>query len=199
MHLEQQVRIWKDRFKDHRALDFVNPMLDLSQTIGNPRVIVWEKPGTHIESIRFILSGTYLCCVGDLGDSVLQWSQIITPQFLATCDFHYWFGKKRAWPGANQDWKQWEESVAASWANDQVNDFRTEERDVPGWCVQLVEKNGCLDTFTEVASEVYDATGDSELASSISRAGLVPDCNAISQWVGLQMALHKLGIRKEAL
>jgi len=196
-HLEKQVRVWKERFKDHDAVIEHDPNRNPRCTALNPDVIVWQKLGTCIDGIRFVLSGTYLCCIGDLGDSVLQWSEIITPQFLATCDFHYWFGKKRAWPGEN-GWRQWENPVADRWALEQSQDFQSEGRAAPAWVGCLSIADGDMDRFIAIAAEVYDETGDAELAGKIHAAGLVPDCQAIAQWVGLQMALHKLGIRKEA-
>lgn len=193
-YLEQEVARWKQQFKDHKA------KLDvewIQNTHEAPAVITWGKPGTSINSIRFIISGGYLCAVGDLGDAVLQWSENITPHFLATCDFHYWFSKKRAWPGEN-GWRQWNARVAAAWAIEQLNYYlATDKGEVPEWCSELVEQGGDMDEFISAA----DSCGhdDWETASEIREAGLVPDCRAISEWVGLQMALHQLGFRKEAL
>jgi len=192
-YLEEKAALWKKEFAEHQGT------LERDQsgdTVNAPSVITWKKPGTSINSIRFIISGVYLCAVGDLGDAVYQWSERITPQFLGTCDFSYMFGKVRAYPGDTK-FRDWDNRVAIRWAMNEANDYDTEERKCPAWLAAIAGGTGELDreTFESTAKEVYDETGDAELASEISNAGFVPDCQAIAQWVGLQMALHQLGYR----
>lgn len=194
-YIAETAALWKERFRKHHATSSFNPAMRPDGTITAPCVIEWREPGTCINGVRFVMSGSYLCCIGDIGDSVLQWSEVITPRFLATCDFHYWFGKKRAWPGGKDDWKYWNPKVANQYALDQANEF--EDGDTPSWFDAIIDAEGDREQFAEAADLVhYDET---EMAVEIRDAGLVPDCQAIAQWVGLQMALHKLGIRKEAL
>jgi len=198
-YLAAEIERWKTTFKDHVATlggdAIFNPSSSQAITI-----IDWKKPGTGNYSLQFLLRGPYLCCIGDLGDSVLQWSEVITPQFLAGCDFHYWFGKKRAWPGGKADWKQWDDAVAKAWATDEGNAFEEGSPDSVLHDVRqvLIDANGDSHEFEEAANDYNDQTGDFETAAAIHDAGMVPDCLAVAQYVGLQMALVKLGYRKEA-
>ena len=193
-YLEQEVARWKKEFAQHQAT------LERDQsgdTVNAPSVITWKKSGTSINSIRFILSGVYLCAIGDLGDAVYQWSERITPQFLGTCEFSYMFGKVKAYPGDTK-FRDWDHRVARRWAMNEANDYDTEERNCPAWLSTLstvTDVESDREAFESAAKEVYDETGDAELASEISDAGFVPDCHAVSHWVGLQMALHQLGYR----
>lgn len=192
-YLEQEVARWNKEFAQHRGT------LERDQsgdTVNAPSVITWKKPGTSINSIRFILSGQYLCAVGDLGDAVYQWSECITPQFLGTCTFSYMFGKVRAYPGDTK-FRDWDNRVALRWAMNTAIDHDKEERGCPAWLAALAGgmEESDRETYQSTAKEVYDETGDAEQASEISDAGFVPDSRAVAQWVGLQMALHQLGYR----
>ncbi len=201
-YLDAEIARWKRLFVAHEAeleMEGVSNHRPIMSTLC-PTVIQWAKPGTSINSIRFILSGSYLCAIGDLGDAVYQWPEIITPEFLATCEFSYMIGKLRAYPG-DDGFKTWRNDAAITWAISEAHPNRDGVAcpGCPQWLADLAGGPSDRDAFEASASEVYSINGDAQLASEIRSAGLVPSSTAVAQWVGLQMALHKLGYRKEAL
>jgi hypothetical protein len=184
-YFEREARRATAEFKDHQAA--------MLTTDGNHVTLIeWRKPGTSINSVSFILKGRYLCVIGDLGDAVFAWSEIITPAFLASCDWHYMKGKCQCSPHGSK-FESWDDEMAKAWADKAADEFHSEQRDCPEWLTRLSDSNNLKEDFESIAREVYDDTGEAEEARDIANAGMVPDYHYICHYIGLQMALAQLG------
>lgn len=157
--------------------------------------IVWAKPGTGIMSCTYILNHRWLCAMGDIGEAIYEWSQSVSPSFLASCDWHYMFEKCQASP-AGRKFQKWDNQFADCWMRERLAEF--EEGEVPDWITGITRSRGDKCEFENAARQCYDDTGDAEEAGAIHDAGMVTDRQYIAQFEGLQMALKQLGFGKES-
>lgn len=192
-YTEKQNIICRDEwFKDHKA-NLVSPSVEIT-------VINWANPKSWNYGCRFIIHRRWLCVIGDIGEATFEWSQDITIEFLASLDFGYFLSKCRASPHG-KDFEQWDGDVAWKQASDYIKELKeTPEDDKSSDHDKLIEALDSLQTdgssaredYENAAREIYDATGDAELASMVSGWGNVPSCHAIGMFVGLQMAIAQL-------
>jgi hypothetical protein len=74
-------------FKDHKA----TPVSDWRTP--HPNIIDWRRPDTSNYAMRFIISGGHVIVVGDVGDAIYGFGSVLTFEFLAGTDWHYFWGK----------------------------------------------------------------------------------------------------------
>ncbi len=196
-YYDQQAKRFELDFKNHKATLLVDQPQRLYDVRNGIQVINWQAPGTWIYGCRFIIHSSWLTVLGDMGEAVYQWSEPITPQFLKGLDFDYFMGKCQASPHGKQ-FMTFDSRVAFQ----NLSDFRAEQETEPAFdpnqqseflaVLDGLEMSSSKDEYFIAATEVYDDTGDSEMASQIMEFGLVPDCQAIGHFIGLKMALTQL-------
>ena len=192
-YYNQEAESVREEFTEHAAT--ISHEIDATKPYFAK--IVWAKPGTGIMSCTYILNHRWLCAMGDIGEAIYEWSQPISPSFLASCDWHYMFGKCQASP-AGRKFQQWDREFAESWAREKHSEIAANEDPIPDWLASVLDAGGDKDEFEKAARECYDDTGDAEEAGEIHDAGMVPDRQYIAQYEGLQMALKQLGFGKES-
>ena len=192
-YLEKEKAEWLNaNFKDHKAelLIFLTPVV----------IINWQKPGTWNYGCRFIIHRRWLTVVGDIGEATYEWGQDLTLEFLAGLDFGYFHSKCRA-SETGKDYDEWDYHLAKKVADSRIaelesaaltDDESQTDADEIEWLRHLEATGYSKDAFMKSAEEVYDATGDAELASSIADMGEVPASRCIGHFVGLQMAIAQL-------
>jgi len=189
-YIEQQTKDCRERwFKDHKATVLLN----------RPEVIIieWRNPTSWAYACRFIIHRQWLCVVGDIGEATFQWGQDITLEFLASLDFGYFLSKCRA-SDSGREFEKWDNTVAEHYRQQHIDEIsgthESERGKIEKAALQILQDNDATssDQWESVAREIYDETGDAELASSISDRGKVPSAHAIGMFVGLQIAIKRL-------
>ena len=187
-HLEyrdQVIRDFTDRhFAKHRA--------QLVQEGGpdRPWVIRWAVPGTYIFSVTYLLYQNALFVSGDIGCATFVWSQVISPAWVAGCDFSYTLSKCEA-SESGRKFETWVAVVAKTgWLN--LKEDLDEDSQIRKLLLEHESESLDKEHFAHIAREVYDASGDAELASMISDIGMAPHANAIGMWLGLRLAWKQL-------
>ncbi len=187
-YTNQTIEECKAWFKEHKAA----VMLDCDSA----SIIRWAKLGTVIYSCRYLLHGPWFCAMGDIGECIHQWSEKITPRFVAKCNLDYYMGKCQASDDHRSRNRTWNDQVAYSGLLYIISDHLSEtEQHVKSLIQDAINSKGFdAESIESLAREVYDHEGDCELASSISESGLVYSHQAIGRWVGFKMAVEQLGL-----
>lgn len=157
-------------------------------------VIEWRKPGTWTYGMRFIIHRQWLCVVGDVGEATYQWSEDISLAFLAGLDFHYFRSKCQASPGGRK-WDEFNPDVGLA-------ELRAcDDSGVMNYpALRGIIDSGQFpdhDTWEIMCREVYDDSGDAELASMLSQMPMAPSTMQIGHFVGVQMAVGQLRRKAE--
>ena len=189
-YIEEQMKDWRTkRFRAHQARFLEQP--DPTRTHNNNALwlINWQKSGTWVYGMRFIITGQWLCVMGDAGEATYQWSETITPGFLSGLDFGYFRSKCQASPTGRR-WDDFDHEVGLA-------ELRSCEDPMVIEYPALREiihsgKFPDKDTWDLMCQEVYDHAGDAELASMLSELPMVPHTMQIGHFVGMQMALEQL-------
>jgi hypothetical protein len=178
--MDQQNAAWRKRFAHHKAT-------------WDGRALRWAKPGTIANSITYILEGCYLTVLGDLGEAVYRWSENLTLDFLQGCSADYMLGKCKA-SEVGYEFTSWDEQAARTWAKGAQKQRLDEYPDtkMPKWILELQDSDGSQESFAEIASQQYNRSSDSEIASAIRQAGLAPHPRFVAQYVGLQIAIEQI-------
>jgi len=181
--LAREIR--NDWFEDHKATLLVSG--------DGTKVIDWQKPGTWIYGMRFVIHSRWLAVLGDLGEATYEWSSNIDPEFLATLNFDYFLGKCRA-SEHGREFTVYEPDVLTTELAEYVKEADNEDR------LRLTELLANLgvycdrDEWVQAIREAYDdgLLRDAEEAGIVASLGLVPDGHAIAHWVGIRMACQQL-------
>ena len=83
---EQRIR---DEFKDHMVIAHEI----LGSDLGRLEYLRWQKPGTGIYGVDYVLKSATLFVSGDLGEASYIWSPPISLQWIAGCNLGYFHGK----------------------------------------------------------------------------------------------------------
>lgn len=162
-------------------------------------IIHWANPASWNYGCHFIIHKRWLIVVGDIGEAAYEWSSDLTLEFLGGLDFGYFKSKCRS-SEVGRDFNDWNEYVAKKNLEDrikEINDTPEDDRSdtddqefeaLESLLVQGFDKHA----FREAAQELYNDTGDSELAGSVDVMGVVPHPRCIGHFVGLQMAIKQL-------
>lgn len=187
MTKSEYIEEWKKRcraewFKDHVATTILN----------RPEVIIinWQKPGTWNYGCRFIIHRHWLCVMGDIGEATFEWGQDVTTEFLGSLDFGYFMSKCRAAMNGRKD-LDFDNAVGYTAAQEWLRDAEDETAETYA-AIREIESNTPPDEVERIAREIYDDTGDSELAGMITDWFEVPSTHSIGMFVGLQMAIEQL-------
>ena len=153
--LEEQHEAWiVDWFKDHQA--------SLSDPRDSVQRLSWKKPGTTCYAMIFLLSGGYLCVLGDLGEAVYQWSEKVSLRFLADCSLDY-FGSKCQASSEEPKGKAWYPERVQRWIGEQLRYWSEEHETLPISLERCYELNPGLDEAIESAGGwadyIYNSDG----------------------------------------
>jgi hypothetical protein len=191
-YLRQTIADVTPWFKDHVATLHDSGSTSTPANMANPVQLLWQKPCTVCYSLRYLwLNGT-LFVDGDLGEAVYRWSDQIHLGFLAQCDLDYFHGKLCASEKGRHYWG-FDEAVARQRLRNLL--------DVTGEGTphRHLLQDAVADTWhdpkedlTRRALELYDKTGDAELASEVAEAGQVHDHRLVAHWLGLRLAHAQL-------
>ncbi len=107
--MKEREYIRTEWFKDHIAKVTTAP----DSPLGPTTWVEWRKPGTWNYGVVYCITGHFLAAMGDLGDSIYQWPQSISLEFLAGCDLDYFESKCQA-SEHGRDHKERDERVAAT-------------------------------------------------------------------------------------
>lgn len=178
----------RSRFEDHAVREI------LASPDTGTWVYQWSKPGTWVDGMRFVIHGGWLTVLGDLGEAVYQWPSKISPEFLSDVDFGYFRSKCQASEVGRKD----EEFDADEGAAGLSREATIAESDgLSKWANTLRDMAGALgyctsrDEWVREVYRSYDAGDieDSEGASYIYEAAMVPSNRSIAHWVGVTMAM----------
>lgn len=188
-YVERQKVVCRDEwFKNHIATLIANPEHRLHEPNG-ALIINWQNPESWNYGCRFIIHRRWLCVVGDIGEAVYEWGQDVTLEFLAGLDFSYFHSKCRA-SASGTKFEQWNPREA--WQS--LKQTEKEYKSICKFTKELTTGSG-KDEYEYAARQLYDRTGDCDLASMISSGGMVPSVHGIGMFVGLQMAIKQLSER----
>ena len=189
-YIQKELKRWElEIFKDHIAE--LKPVSTSDPRFTPPMLILWRKPEHWNHACYYTIFSQWVMCCGDLFEAQYQWSENVTPRFLAGIDFGYFMSKMRASPEGRK-WETWNEEVAKEFMAAEIKEFAGESSSQFRMRDILTVNDYSQEAIQIVAGMAYDETGDSEHASSIHCAGLVPDAMSIGQFVGLQMALRQI-------
>jgi hypothetical protein len=173
----ERIAWWTGQFKDHQAKMVTDyPVLSVE----------FRKPGTSTNSINFVLWKNTLMVFGDLYEATYMWSQNINLEFLVGCNWHYFHGKCMASPHGRK-FESWSEEVAMNFIHNPEDYFEGSD-----WFKELKDSDGDKESFDIAARTAYDDTGDAELASMISEAGMVPDSAFFAHFVAIGLVAKQL-------
>lgn len=87
--IEKSHQIANEWFVNHKAL---------KSDLWNPHgvsylVIDWRRPDTGNYSMKFIIAGSNVIVIGDVGDAIYAFERSQTLEMLKTYDWHYFVGK----------------------------------------------------------------------------------------------------------
>ncbi len=187
----EYVEYWNQQYRDSWFKNHQAKILTQTYAVT---VIEWRNPESWNYGCRFIIHSQWLTVVGDIGEAVYQWSDKLTLNFLGGCAFHYFKGKCQA-SESGKDFQSFESELAAfgiaQWLKDEKQQDDFVPKDYHDTLSDLTEDT-CKDDFKSACQEVYDATGDGELAGMLMGFGEVPNVRCIGHFVGLQMAIAQL-------
>ncbi len=181
-------------FKDHVA---AVQIADDPTSKLRLQIVDWRNTsGSSTYFVRYILQGPWLIVVGDLGEAVFQWSEVISPKFLAGLNFHYWLGKCQASDEGRKpvhfDRAQGMRELKEWFDGENEGDYSTESWNAISSFVENSPAHDKYELQSEVSDAIYDTTGDAELCSMIHGFFFPPTTQIIGTFVGMQMAMKQI-------
>jgi hypothetical protein len=176
---KEQIQICREEwFKDHKATHI---------PVGTrTSIIEWQKPDSWNYGCRFILHSQWLVALGDIGEAVYQWSEAITPKFLAGLDFGYFHSKCRA-SEVGSRFQSWDSDLAFAEASrilKPADEF-----------IEMISKNTDQQEFSSLLHAGFNrGMIDCDTAAELAEAGTVPHPRCVGHFVGIQMAIEQLGL-----
>lgn len=191
MNRDQHKICREEWFKDHKATFICPPGADRNITIIN-----WAKPGTWIYGIRFMIHAQWLIAIGDCGEAVYQWSDIIDLKFLGGINFDYFHGKCRA-ADTGRKFRVWDEERAFKGVRDLLAELDAASPPDPHHedyrrCLRVIMSCTPKDEFDDNLRLAHDDGLQIEDASHLSECGFIPAPMCVGHFVGLQMAIKQL-------
>lgn len=181
-YIEQRKAICeKEWFKDHQAALIAQQLV-----VDDAAVIEWKKPGRWNYGMRFIIHRFWLIVVGDLGEAVYGWGQDVTLDFLAQINFDYFHGKCVA-SETGREFTMFNRELGYKLACEWLTNNPGAHEEIHNLGPTLAKEE-----VADIASRLYQRTGDSEIASMITGWYESPHVRAIAHFVGLQMAIKQL-------
>jgi hypothetical protein len=94
---EQNIKQIEKGFKDHRARLLVLPDPEISA--NSITKINWKEPGTVINWITYLIYFNRLIVIGDMGEAVFVWAEMVDLKFLRKLDYSYFTSKRQGLGG----------------------------------------------------------------------------------------------------
>jgi hypothetical protein len=182
-------------------------------------LIVWKNPDHGTYRMDFVLYRNCLFVTGDCECAVYRWSQEITWDFLARCDYGYFFGKCDASSTGSRP-TEWDSDKAdkriEALFKEYVDDnFTPDSEDEHGLEVFSKKDQAKLNTLYEAKRTLFGSNSSDELISTIGNLDEkiredvlgsdyymdfcnIGDVSSLQTWIhwqGLQLALTQLGIK----
>lgn len=154
----------------------------------------WQNPASWNYGCRFIIHGRWLIIVGDIGESVFEWSDYITLNFLAGLDFGYFISKCRA-SDSGRDYSSWDSEIAAfsvaAFISESHRECHAESAPEPEWIdiLRSIPKHTYKFEFEGYIRDANKVGLDGHECSELIESGKVPSVHAIGHFIGLQMAI----------
>jgi len=132
------MRFEPSRFKEHEVTIYEQASLG-----GVPfEFLRWQKPGTSVGLINFILKGHELFVSGDWHSATYAWSELADLVWIATCDTMYFNSKCEASPEGRIP-KDWDAKECMKQMRDQIRECCID--DPEAWPVQIAKSSCALD------------------------------------------------------
>ncbi len=166
-------------------------------------ILRWQKPGTWINFVEYILRGSTLFVWGDLGDAVYQWSSNISLSFLAGCNVDYFREKCQA-SEEGRGFKYWWHEDAEKYLEEmfkedgEVDDdtrmvFIAHKNDILGACQT---RDGWHEWLRDYCNEnIRDTLFGSDWWEYIPEIGIDAHPRCVMHLHGLKMAYRQLGAK----
>ena len=178
-------------FKNHEVTVVQLP----NELVGNVSILRFKKPDTICHMIDYIIIGNTLFIKGDYGCAAYRWSQQISFEWVAGCNFSYFYEKQEAsFNGVrNHDWNS---DLACEHINehfkedaDQEEPYRALKPENLETCLEHTESKFEWHHF--LSDKGYKIFGDSwyEFAPQF---GAKPQLNAQIHLYALRIAVKKL-------
>jgi len=174
---DDDIRGW---FAEHRA-EMV--------TSNGIETLKWRKPGSSNFSMVFISYGAYLVVLGDAGEAVYQWSQMVTLEWVAGCHIGYILSKCQASPEGRQ-FEGWDEDHARA----RLADFFEDD---PARLLRILDAaEDHLSSQGDWTQWLHDTGYQDALVGEDwvehCDIGMAPTVQARAHVIGLQMAVEQL-------
>lgn len=186
-HAQQEA--WaRDFFPDHHITGHT-VVADHGAQRSPIEILHWRKSGTSINAIRYELAGGLLIVTGDLGDAVYQWSERISVPFVAGCNLDYFASKCLASEHGRGYRRRCDHLARVEFA-DRMRDIEDDPEAYEDERA-AVEFSGDFHDWTDdpqgYVREIYDRTGDGELAAVYADFGMAVSLRCRAHLIGLKM------------
>lgn len=185
MDRHEKVIEWaKKDFSEHKAnLRMLDGIVEL----------VWQKPGTGVNSIVYLMRKGFLYVSGDLGEAVYCWSGRVTLPFLNDCSLDYFQGKCEA-SETGRRFEVWDSDKAEARINRFPEDYG-EDFNIELYKTGKDAMIGAASTKEEWAQwlgtdEAYELLGADFWEYGDIGIDIHPRC--IYHWLGLKLAYEQL-------
>lgn len=190
-------KYYDDRAKDIRERWFPKHVAQFGDMTNDGMCkMTWSQPGTSNYATVYIISKRHLIVYGDIGEAVYGWAQDLTWDWLAGLNLSYFAGKCEASEHGRR-YDDWDAGVAKICLLERIAEIKAMDvedraKHYAKELERLEELEYSLETnrdaFKAAAQDIYDETGDGELAGSIGEMGEVTDMRCQAHLIGLQMA-----------
>jgi hypothetical protein len=153
-------------------------------TLGTYEKVVWQKPGTSMYKVVYLIDNNRLFVYGDIGDAVYSWSECITWKFLHDMCFSYFHSKCRA-SETGLPWLDWCTETCMKDLREAVKQGRLDEA-VLYECANYADSEQTWRRF--VLEEMANSIQPEELLSF----GSAPALRCVGHWYGLQLVTYRL-------
>lgn len=158
--------------------------------------LIWSAPNTSVYRCDFHVYRNNLIVVGDIGDAVFTWSQVVTFDWIAGCNFDYVMGKCQA-SGSGRRLYDWNGEYMMEILAEHLTDEDTGDKSMLTEAVQRGAQNACHyeQEWYQWVSANGDLLGD-DYGEWIT-AGQVHALRGCGMFEGLRMAVAQLKASSE--
>lgn len=169
--------------------------------------IVWGEQGTRMYQVEYVLSGNMVFVTGDLGDAAYQLTCQATLENIKDFNLSYFTSKlsaheRRRWDFDEHLAQEQIEEYIFDWCDaEDTEDLSDEELELQQELLSATVNWDLQDHFEKAIFSIWENSSidwfDDEAASCISDCGKRLPRSFIAYWLGLQMVVEQLEVKKE--
>lgn len=194
--VQQLTKCFKDHKAEHGVLLYVDYFTSQSPApgvpVGNAEMLLWNKPGSSIYSVRYIVNRNTLFVGGDLGHAVYRWSDNVTINWLASCDLHYFMGKFEGLDCGSRP-NQWDPKRVEHYMKEWLEEDDGENRKRIGWDETDLELWPSMTYSEDEWVRFIGQEGNRMLIDDEAyKWGQGLNLRCVAHWLGLKLAVEQL-------